>query len=230
MKPKAKILLVEDDTNLGVVISDQLKSEGYQVVLCTNGMDGHMRFSEDEFHLCIFDVMMPKKDGFTLAREIRTMNQDIPILFLTAKAMMEDKIAGFNAGGDDYLTKPFSFDELSVRVKALLKRVNIQDEPEQKVVEIGSYIFDTENFMLKHPEFEKTLTKKEAMVLKILCKFKNAVVPRENILTAVWGQDDYFAGRSMDVFITKLRKYFVMDSKISISNIHGIGFKLEVQP
>lgn len=230
MKPKAKILLVEDDANLGFVISDQLKSEGYQVVLCTNGMDGHMRFSEDEFHMCIFDVMMPKKDGFTLAREIRTMNQEIPILFLTAKAMTEDKIAGFNAGGDDYLTKPFSFDELSVRVKALLKRVNIQDEPEQKIVEIGSYTFDTENFTLKHPEFEKTLTKKEAMVLKILCKFKNAVVPRENILTAVWGQDDYFAGRSMDVFITKLRKYFVMDEKISIANIHGIGFKLEVQP
>lgn len=228
MKPKAKILLVEDDANLGFVICDQLKSEGYQVVLCTNGMDGHMRFSEGEFHLCIFDVMMPKKDGFTLAREIRTMNQHIPILFLTAKAMTEDKIAGFNAGGDDYLTKPFSFDELSVRVKALLKRVNIQEEPEQKVVEIGSYVFDTENFTLKHPEFEKTLTKKEAMVLKILCKFKNAVVPRENILTAVWGQDDYFAGRSMDVFITKLRKYFSMDEKISISNIHGIGFKLEV--
>ncbi|WP_343634294.1 response regulator transcription factor [Fluviicola sp.] len=228
MKSKAKILLVEDDTNLGFVISDQLKSEGYHVSLCTNGMDGHMRFSEDEFHLCIFDVMMPKKDGFTLAREIRTMNQEIPILFLTAKAMTEDKIAGFNAGGDDYLTKPFSFDELSVRVKALLKRVNIQDEPEQKVVQIGTYTFDTENFTLKHPEFEKTLTKKEAMVLKILCKFKNAVVPRENILTAVWGQDDYFAGRSMDVFITKLRKYFSMDPKIAISNIHGIGFKLEV--
>jgi DNA-binding response OmpR family regulator len=230
MKSKAKILLVEDDANLGFVISDQLKSEGYQVVLCTNGMDGHMRFSEDAFHLCIFDVMMPKKDGFTLAREIRTMNQDIPILFLTAKAMTEDKIAGFNAGGDDYLTKPFSFDELSVRVRALLKRVNIQDEPEQKQVQIGSYTFDTENFKLTHPEFEKTLTKKEAMVLKILCKFKNAVVPRENILTAVWGQDDYFAGRSMDVFITKLRKYFSMDPQISISNIHGIGFKLEVLP
>ena len=230
MKSKAKILLVEDDTNLGFVISDQLKSEGYQVSLCTNGMDGHMRFSENEFHMCIFDVMMPKKDGFTLAREIRTMNQDIPILFLTAKAMTEDKIAGFNAGGDDYLTKPFSFDELSVRVKALLKRVNIQDEPEQKIVHIGTYVFDTENFTLKHPEFEKTLTKKEAMVLKILCKFKNAVVPRENILTAVWGQDDYFAGRSMDVFITKLRKYFSMDPKIAISNIHGIGFKLEVLP
>jgi DNA-binding response OmpR family regulator len=228
MKSKAKILLVEDDTNLGFVISDQLKSEGYQVVLCSNGMDGHMRFSEGEFHLCIFDVMMPKKDGFTLAKEIRTMNQEVPILFLTAKAMTEDKVAGFNAGGDDYLTKPFSFDELSVRVKALLKRVNIQDEPEQKMIQIGSYIFDTENFLLKHPEFEKTLTKKEAMVLKILCKYINAVVPRENILTAVWGQDDYFAGRSMDVFITKLRKYFTMDPKISISNIHGIGFKLEI--
>lgn len=228
MKPKARILLVEDDANLGFVISDQLKTEGYQVVLCTNGMDGHMRFSEDEFHLCIFDVMMPKKDGFTLAREIRTMNQDIPIIFLTAKAMTEDKIAGFNAGGDDYLTKPFSFDELSVRVKALLKRVNIKEEPEEKLVQIGTYVFDTENFTLKHPEFEKTLTKKEAMVLKILCKFKNAVVPRENILTAVWGQDDYFAGRSMDVFITKLRKYFSMDDKIAISNIHGIGFKLEI--
>lgn len=230
MKPKARILLVEDDANLGFVISDQLKTEGYQVVLCTNGMDGHMRFSEDEFHLCIFDVMMPKKDGFTLAREIRTMNQDIPIIFLTAKAMTEDKIAGFNAGGDDYLTKPFSFDELSVRVKALLKRVNIKEEPEEKLVQIGTYVFDTENFTLKHPEFEKTLTKKEAMVLKILCKFKNAVVPRENILTAVWGQDDYFAGRSMDVFITKLRKYFSMDDKIAISNIHGIGFKLEILP
>lgn len=220
--------MVEDDANLGFVISDQLKSEGYQVVLCTNGMDGHMRFSEEEFHLCIFDVMMPKKDGFTLAREIRTMNQAVPILFLTAKAMTEDKVAGFNAGGDDYLTKPFSFDELSVRVKALLKRVNIQDEPEHKTVQIGSYVFDTENFTLKHPEFEKTLTKKEAMVLKILCKYKNSVVPRENILTAVWGQDDYFAGRSMDVFITKLRKYFSMDTQIAISNIHGIGFKLEV--
>jgi DNA-binding response OmpR family regulator len=228
MASKAKILLVEDDTNLGFVIADQLKSEGYQVVLCSNGQEGHIRFTEDTYHLCIFDVMMPKKDGFTLAREIRKINTETPILFLTAKSMTEDKVAGFNAGGDDYLTKPFSFDELSVRVKALLKRVNIHEETEDKVIQLGAYAFDTENFTLKHPEFEKTLTKKEAMVLKLLCQFKNQVLPRETILTAVWGQDDYFAGRSMDVFITKLRKYLSHDDTISIANIHGIGFKLEV--
>lgn len=229
MSAKAKILLVEDDTNLGFVISDQLKSEGYQVVLCSNGQEGHIRFTEDHFHLCIFDVMMPKKDGFTLAKEIRRINSEVPIIFLTAKSMTEDKVEGFNAGGDDYLTKPFSFDELSVRVKALLKRVNIVEDGEEKVISLGQYTFDTENFTLKHPEFEKTLTRKEAMVLKMLCKFKNQVVPRETILTAVWGQDDYFAGRSMDVFITKLRKYLSHDSGISIANIHGIGFKLEVK-
>lgn len=228
MASKAKILLVEDDTNLGFVIADQLKSEGYQVVLCSNGQEGHIRFTEDTYHLCIFDVMMPKKDGFTLAREIRKINTETPILFLTAKSMTEDKVAGFNAGGDDYLTKPFSFDELSVRVKALLKRVNIHEDTEDKVIQLGNYVFDTENFTLKHPEFEKTLTKKEAMVLKLLCQFKNQVLPRETILTAVWGQDDYFAGRSMDVFITKLRKYLNHDDSISIANIHGIGFKLEV--
>lgn len=228
MSLKAKILLVEDDTNLGFIIADELKSQGYQIVLCTNGQDGAMRFTEDHFHLCIFDVMMPKKDGFTLAKEIRTINQEVPILFLTAKSMTEDKVAGFNAGGDDYLTKPFSFDELNVRVKALLKRVNLVEEKEEKIIALGAYAFDTENFTLKHAAFEKTLTKKEALVLKMLCKFKNTVVPRETILTAVWGQDDYFAGRSMDVFITKLRKYLSHDSSISILNIHGIGFKLEV--
>lgn len=223
-----KILLVEDDANLGFVIADQLKSEGYQVTLCSNGMDGHIKFSESTYHLCIFDVMMPKKDGFTLAEEIRRINKNVPILFLSARAMVEDKIAGFNAGGDDYLTKPFSFQELILRVKALLKRVNIQDEEVSKIVHIGTYSFDTENFVLKHNEFEKTLTKKEASVLKLLCQFINTVVPRETILVSVWGQDDYFAGRSMDVFITKLRKYLQNDPRISIANIHGIGFKLEV--
>lgn len=225
---KARILLVEDDTNLGFIIAEQLKMEGYQVVLCTNGNDGQVRFTEEHFHMCIFDVMMPKKDGFTLARDIRAINQDVPILFLTAKSLTEDKVEGFKAGADDYLTKPFAFDELAMRVKALLKRVNIVDEPESKKISIGSYAFDTENYTLVHPDFQKTLTKKEAMVLKLLCQFKNNVVSRETILTAVWGQDDYFAGRSMDVFITKLRKYLGCDPKISIQNIHGIGFKLEV--
>ncbi len=228
MKSKAKILLVEDDANLGFVIADQLKTEGYHVVLCTDGISGQIRFTEEEFHLCIFDVMMPKKDGFTLAREIRLQNNDVPILFLSAKSMTEDKIAGFTSGGDDYLTKPFSFEELLLRIKSLLKRVHIQDEIEDKVIKIGSYSFDSENYVLSHPNFNKTLTKKEALVLKTLVKSVNSVIPRENILTAVWGQDDYFAGRSMDVFITKLRKYLSEDPRIAIQNIHGIGFKLEI--
>jgi DNA-binding response OmpR family regulator len=208
---KVKILLAEDDTNLGFVISDHLKSDGYHVTLCT-------------------DVMMPRKDGFTLAREIRKVNTEVPILFLTAKSMTQDKVEGFKAGGDDYLTKPFSVEELQVRVKALLKRVNIStEEKEETTFQIGAYTFDTVNFTLKHPQFEKTLTKKEAQVLKILCKFQNQVVARDLVLNAVWGQDDYFVGRSLDVFITKLRKYLKEDERLGIANVHGVGFKLEVK-
>jgi DNA-binding response OmpR family regulator len=143
--------------------------------------------------------------------------------------MTEDKVEGFKAGGDDYLTKPFSVEELQVRISALLKRVNIVVEKvEESNIQLGEYLFDTLNYQLKHPKFEKTLTKKEAQILKILCKFKNQVVPRDVVLNAVWGQDDYFVGRSLDVFITKLRKYFKEDDSIHISNIHGIGFKLEI--
>lgn len=224
-----KILLVEDDTSLGFVISDQLKRDGYQVTLCTDGAEGFKRFNEDNFHLCIFDVMMPKKDGFTLAREVRKLNHEVPILFLTAKSMTEDKVEGFKAGGDDYLTKPFSIEELQMRVIALLKRVNINVEADdEKNIEIGAYVFDVENYTLTSNNQSKSLTKKEAHILKILAKFKNQVVSREMILNAVWGQDDYFVGRSLDVFITKLRKYFKDDASISISNIHGVGFKLEI--
>lgn len=224
-----KILLVEDDTSLGFVVSDQLKRDGYQVTLCTDGAEGFKRFNEETFHLCIFDVMMPKKDGFTLAREVRKINREIPILFLTAKSMTEDKIEGFKAGGDDYLTKPFSVEELQLRVIALLKRVNIHVESEEeKIIEIGKYRFDSENYTLTIDGGLKSLTKKEAHILRILSKFKNQVVSREIILNAVWGQDDYFVGRSLDVFITKLRKYFKEDERISISNIHGVGFKLEI--
>ena len=226
---KIKILLVEDDTSLGFVISDHLKSEGYSVTLCSDGAEGFKRFNEEVFHLCIFDVMMPKKDGFSLAKDIRLVDKLIPILFLTAKAMTEDKIEGFKSGGDDYLTKPFSVEELQLRLSALLKRVNIQKEVvDDQVISLADFLFDTINFTLKHPTFEKTLTKKEAHILKILCKFKNQVVPRELVLNAVWGQDDYFVGRSLDVFITKLRKYLKEDPKVSIANIHGIGFKLEL--
>ncbi len=227
---KAKILLVEDDTNLGFMVSDQLRSDGYLVSLCSDGAEGFKRFNDEEFHLCIFDVMMPKKDGFSLARDIRKLNTEVPILFLTAKSMTEDKIEGFKAGGDDYLTKPFSVEELQMRVKALLKRVKISDEKKEDagMITIGAYTFDPLNFHLKGIQFEKTLTKKEAQILTILCKFKNQVVPRDIVLNGVWGQDDYFVGRSLDVFITKLRKYLKDDDAIQISNIHGIGFKLEI--
>ncbi|WP_234369129.1 response regulator transcription factor [Brumimicrobium mesophilum] len=228
MKPR--ILLVEDDTNLGFVISDQLKMEGYDVTLASDGMDGFKRFNEETYDLCIFDVMMPKKDGFSLAMDVRKINLTIPILFLTAKAMTEDKIKGFNAGGDDYLTKPFSSEELKLRVKALLKRVNIHagSENEEKV-QIGDYTFDISNYILTNGSSEKKLTKKEAHILKILSKFQNQVVAREMVLNAVWGKNDYFVGRSLDVFITKLRKYVAADSKVVIENIHGIGFKLTVE-
>lgn len=226
---KIKILLAEDDTNLGFVVSDQLKNEGYLVTLALDGSEAFQRFNQEAYHICILDVMMPKKDGFTLAKDIRKVNKDIPILFLTAKSMTEDKIEGFKVGGDDYLTKPFSFEELNLRIKSLLKRVNIsvEEEPE-KVIHLGAYLFDTENFTLIHPNFSKTLTKKEAQILTILCKFKNQVVSREIVMNAVWGMEDYFIGRSLDVFITKLRKYFSEDISIQITNIHGIGFKLEV--
>ncbi len=225
-----KILLVEDDVNLGLVISDQLRTDGYSVALCCDGVEALQRFNQEEFHLCILDVMLPKKDGFTLAKDIRQLNSEIPILFLSAKSMTEDKVEGFNAGGDDYLTKPFSVEELQLRVKALLKRVNLKvDKPEEKIVHLGIYTFDVENYTLKTNSDVKTLTKKEAQILKIMYKFKNQVIPREVILNAVWGQDDYFVGRSLDVFITKLRKYLKEESKIHITNIHGVGFKFEIK-
>ncbi len=226
---KVKILLVEDDLNLGLIISDHLKSDGYAVSLCNNGVEAMQRYNEDKFHLCIFDVMLPRKDGFTLTRDIRKTNSEIPILFLSARGMTEDKVEGFNAGGDDYLSKPFSIEELQLRIKALLKRVNIKvDEKEQTNYLLGIFVFDTENQTLVSNDQVKTLTKKEVQILKILFKYKNQVVSREVILNAVWGQNDYFIGRSLDVFITKLRKYLREDPKILISNIHGVGFKFEI--
>ena len=225
-----KILLAEDDVNLGLVIADQLKIDGYHVSLYCDGVEALQHFNKELYHLCVLGVMMPKKDGFTLAKDIRQLNPDIPILFLTAKSMTEDKVAGFNAGGDDYLTKPFSVEELQLRIKALLKRVNIKiDKPEEKIITLGIYTFDVDNYTLKANNDIKTLTKKEASILKILYKFKNQVIPREVILNAVWGQDDYFVGRSMDVFITKLRKYLKDEPKIHIANIHGVGFKFEIK-
>ena len=227
---KVKILLAEDDASLGYVIADQLSVDGYDVALCIDGDEALKRFNKEEFHLCIFDVMMPKKDGFTLAKEVRKIDSQIPILFLTAKSSDEDKIAGFKAGGDDYLTKPFNAEELQLRIAAMLRRIDLNPATEEKTVyQIGEYTFDTVNYLLEHPNFQKNLTKKEAKILSFLCKFMNNVTAREVILNGVWGQDDYFVGRSLDVFITKLRKYLKEDENISIANVHGVGFKLEIK-
>ncbi|MFM7758721.1 MAG: response regulator transcription factor [Crocinitomicaceae bacterium] len=225
-----KILLAEDDVNLGFVVADHLKSEGFKITLCNDGQDALKRFNEEKYHLCILDVMMPKKDGFTLAKDLRKLNLDIPILFLTAKSQLEDKAEGYKSGGDDYLTKPFSVEELSFRIKALLKRVQITvEKPEEKILTIGNTIFDSENLTLTFKNQKQSLTKKEAQILKLMFKLKNQVIPREVILNGVWGQDDYFVGRSLDVFITKLRKYLKEDETIQISNLHGIGFKFTVK-
>ena len=225
-----KILLAEDDVNLGFVVADHLKSEGYKVTLCNDGNEALKRFNEENYHLCILDVMMPLKDGFTLAKDLRKLNLDIPILFLTAKSQLEDKAEGYKSGGDDYLTKPFSVEELSFRIKALLKRVQISvEKPEEKILTIGNTIFDSENLTLTFKNQMQSLTKKEAQILKLMFKLKNQVIPREVILNGVWGQDDYFVGRSLDVFITKLRKYLKEDETIQISNLHGVGFKFTVK-
>lgn len=225
---KARILLVEDDMNLGFVVQDNLKMSGYKVVLATDGKQGLQQFSEGEYDLCILDVMLPQKDGFTLAEDIRKINTDIPIIFLTAKNMTEDRIKGFKSGADDYITKPFSTEELMLRIDAILKRINPLKQREQKdFFTIGKFTFNYPNYTLVFDnKQEQKLTKKEAEVLKLLCVHKGQVLPRELVLNMIWGDDSYFNGRSLDVFITRLRKYLKADEKVSITNIHGVGFKL----
>jgi DNA-binding response OmpR family regulator len=225
----AKILLAEDDANLGFVIQDNLIRKGYEVCLSANGEEAEQLFETKKFDVCILDVMLPKKDGFALARAIRKKDQQVPILFVTAKEMLEDKITGFQAGGDDYIIKPFSMEELYLRIEVFLRRTNGQIQNETASFSLGKYKFDFSNLTLRHASGAKTLTQKEADVLRLLCLHKDRVLKREEILTLVWGNDDYFMGRSMDVFISKLRKYLKEDSQVQIVNFHGVGFKLEVR-
>lgn len=225
---RKKILLVEDDPSLGFVIQDNLTVRGYDVTLCSDGRYAEEIFYSEPFHLCILDVMLPKKDGFSLARAIREKNKEIPILFLTARTMIEDKLKGFQTGGDDYITKPFSLEELFYRVEVFLRRS--QDaQTDEKVINVGQFEFDPFSFTLRCKGEEKTLTQKEAEVLKYLYRNRDRVLKREEILTHVWGDDDYFMGRSMDVFISKLRKYLKTDPDIQIVNYHGVGFRLEIR-
>lgn len=224
---KARILLVEDDFNLGFVIQDLLKMEGYTVHLSKDGKEGLMQFNKEAYDLCLLDVMMPKKDGFSLAEDIRKINASVPIIFITAKGMEEDRIRGLKIGADDYITKPFSNEEFLLRVEAVLRRSFGDVKAVQEEYHIGAYTFNMSTYELHHPEESRKLTKKEADLLKLLCQHQGQVLERELVANMVWGDDSYFVGRSMDVFITKLRKYLKRDEQVSITNIHGVGFKLE---
>lgn len=232
-----KILLVEDDQNFGDVLRSYLEMHDYDVTLATDGVLGLEAFKKGQFDLCVFDVMMPRKDGFTLAREIRERNQEIPIIFLTAKTMKEDVLQGFKIGADDYIAKPFNSEELLLRIQAVLKRVNKAPDPrdDQREYHIGRYHF---NFPLRiltlrnsaaGEENQRKLSPKEADLLKLFCKYLNDVTPRSEALTKIWHEDNYFTARSMDVFVTKLRQYLAKDPAIEIVNIHGNGFQLLVK-
>jgi DNA-binding response OmpR family regulator len=225
----AQILLVEDDRNLGFVIQDTLKQEGFQVHLASDGKEGLSYFNKGGYDLCLLDVMLPKKDGFSLAEDIRKVDTEVPIVFLTAKGMAQDKVKGFQVGGDDYITKPFSSEELILRIRAILKRNAKFKQDQKSEVILGKYQIDFKNYNLIGPTSQRKLTKKESDLLKLLVEHQGQVLERELLANMVWGDDTYFVGRSMDVFITRLRKYLSQDPGISIVNIHGVGFKLVVE-
>ena len=232
-----KILLVEDDQNFGDVLRSYLEMHDYAVNLVTDGVLGFEAFKKGDYDLCILDVMMPRKDGFTLAKEIRERDRDVPIIFLTAKTMKEDVLQGFKIGADDYIAKPFNSEELLLRIQAVLKRVNKAADPrdEQREFVIGKYHFNyplrilTLTETLPGEENQWKLSPKEADLLKMFCKYINDVTPRSEALLKIWHEDNYFTARSMDVFVTKLRKYLAKDPGIEIVNIHGNGFQLLVK-
>ena len=229
MDDKKRILLVEDDPNFGIILRDFLNMNDYDVVLAKNGMEGFEKFKNHDFHICILDVMMPYKDGFTLAGEIKEINQDIPIIFLTAKSLKEDVLKGYKIGADDYLKKPFDSDVLLYKIKAILKRNKLSSvlDTDEHEFKFSSFKF---NSKLRHLKFKDEkhakLSPKENMLLKMLLLHKNDLMPRELALTRIWRDDNYFTSRSMDVYIAKLRKQLEIDPNVKINNIHGEGFRL----
>lgn len=227
----AKILFAEDDISLGFVTKDNLELQGYEVFHCENGQSAWEAFKSQSFDLCIFDVMLPKLDGFALATKVRAENQDIPILFLSAKSLKEDRLTGLRIGADDYMTKPFSIEELVLKIEVFLKRSKVaQVEPlNLQHFNIGKYTFDYQNLSLTDGIVNQKLTQKEAEVLKYFCQNMDKVLRRDDILMSVWGDDDYFIGRSLDVFISRLRKYLKDDTHIIIENIHSVGFKMSIR-
>lgn len=224
-----KILLAEDDENLGALLREYLVAKGFKTSLFVNGELALEGFKKDKYDICILDVMMPKMDGFTLAREIKKINSTIPFIFLTAKSLKDDIIEGFTLGADDYMTKPFSMEELIFRIKAILRRTNKNNVSEtNEKFTIGDYEFDSQKQILKYGDKEQKLTTKESDLLRLLCSNMNNVLERNFALKTIWLEDSYFNARSMDVYITKLRKYLKADPSIQILNIHGKGYKLIV--
>src|SRR5215467_2025475 len=222
---KGKVLLAEDDLSLGYVIKDNLVDAGYEVVLCPDGQTAIEKFDKSNYDICLLDVMMPNKDGFTVAKKIRQQSDIIPIIFLTAKSMEEDKVKGFLTGADDYITKPFSIQELLLRMDVFIRRTRKMHADQVTEFMIGNMKFSYTDLKLHTPSTTFTLTQKEADLLKFLCEHANRILKREEVLLNVWGKDDYFLGRSMDVFMTKLRKHFKADPNVVLETIHGVGFR-----
>ena len=228
MDEKLKILLCEDDENLGMLLREYLQAKGYQAVLCQDGEVGYREFAKGKFDIAVLDVMMPKTDGFTLAQEIRQANTEIPIIFLTARALKDDILEGFKIGADDYITKPFSMEELVLRIEAILRRVHGKKAKDATVFRIGRFVFDAQKQLLTIGEKQTKLTTKENELLALLCAHSNEILQRDFALKTIWIDDNYFNARSMDVYITKLRKHLKDDDQIEIINIHGKGYKLIV--
>lgn len=221
---KYRILYAEDDETIAFLTQDSLEPH-YEVVHCPNGASALEMFKSQSFDICLFDIMMPKLDGFELAQEIRNLNAEIPIIFISAKTLKEDRIKGLKIGADDYLVKPFSIEELILKIEIFLKRTQKNNSNTPSVHQVGKFIFDSKNYKISHQSQVTMLTQRESELLKFFIENKNSVLKREEILKALWGDDDYFMGRSLDVFISRLRKIFADDASISIENLHGIGFK-----
>lgn len=229
MNPKLRILLAEDDQNLGSLLKEYLLAKAYEVDLLPDGEKAFRSFQKSFYDICILDVMMPLKDGFSVAADIRTINKDIPIIFLTAKSMKEDVLEGFKLGADDYITKPFSMEELLFRIEAILRRTKPDFRQSNQVVyKLGGYTFDFQKQILQNEENSHKLTTKESELLKMLCDNANNILERNYALKTIWFDDSYFNARSMDVYITKLRKYLKDEPSVEILNVHGKGFKLVI--
>ena len=223
---KPHILYVEDDETLSFVTKDNLEMNGFKVTHAKDGREAIQIFKKEIYDLCLVDVMLPHMDGYSVVEEIRSRHSEIPILFLTAKSLKEDKIHGLKLGADDYITKPFSIEELILKINVFLRRKYITSTMELSVLKVGQYVLDHDNLQLIRDDHTDQMTKKEADLLKLLIQNKNKIVERGMILERLWGENDYFMGRSMDVFISRLRKYLKQDVSINIENIHGVGFRL----